>query len=163
MKLNCKGFVLLETLIVAVFIIGIFTFLYSSVIPLLGTYEDLTNKNNIDIVYKLYHIRKLLYEDDNYSEIVSNLYDEVTCSDFYNSSKCLELINSNYLDLNEGYQIIYASKIKTNASQKDNVKNIIASETFKKYIDNYSDDKDTIILLYDNKTDSVAHLAFTIK
>ena len=43
MKNKCKGFVLLETLIVAVFMIGIFTFLYSAVIPLLGTYEDLTN------------------------------------------------------------------------------------------------------------------------
>ena len=38
----------------------------------LGTYDNLTTRNSIDGVYKLYHLRKLLYKDNNYENIVGN-------------------------------------------------------------------------------------------
>lgn len=161
MKNKCKGFVLLETLIVAVFMIGIFTFLYSAVIPLLGTYEDLTNKSNIDVVYKLYHFRKMLYADDNYEIITGNSdkYGKITCEEFSNSSACNRLVSSDFLDLGSDYELLYTGDI----SNLNNVKTLAVSDTLKDYINNYSDtDKTSIILLYDAKTDSVAHLAFTI-
>lgn len=154
MKNRCKGFVLLETLIIAIFMIGIFTFLYSTVIPLLGTYEDLTNKNNIDIVYKLYHIRELLYSDSNYNTIINSNYGTIACNKFSNSSACNSLIKSDFLDLEDGYELIYTK----DTSNLSSVKNIADNITLKDYIENYDDDKTSIILLYDNKTDSVAHL-----
>ena len=47
-----KGFVLTETLIVIVFLVTIFTFIYVSIVPLMGKYEDMTvRSSDIDIVY----------------------------------------------------------------------------------------------------------------
>ena len=55
---NKKGFFMTETLVVIVFIATIFTFIYISVIPLIGIYEDKSEReNDIDIVYKLYNIK----------------------------------------------------------------------------------------------------------
>lgn len=161
MKNNCKGFVLLETLIVAVFIIGIFTFLYSSVVPLLGTYDNLTTRNSIDGVYKLYHLRKFLYKDDNYKNIVgnSNGYAKITCNDFSNSSRCNALISENNLDLGNNYELIYVKDIDTNKSK---VMDIINDDTFKKYVNNYNDEYSNVILLYDSKNDIVSHLSLII-
>lgn len=159
MKNKCKGFVLLETLIVAVFMIGIFTFLYSAVIPLLGTYEDLTNKSNIDVVYKLYHLRELLYVDENYDDIVGSSSGTIKCNQFSDKTACDSLISSDFLDLGNNYELLYTA----DTSDLTSFKNLAISDTLKDYIKNYSDtDKTSIILLYDAKTDSVAHLAFTI-
>jgi len=160
MKNKCKGFVLLETLIVAVFMIGIFTFLYSAVIPLLGTYEDLTNKSNIDVVYKLYHLRELLYVDENYEDIVDSDYGTISCDAFSNSTACKRLVSSDFLDLGSNYEILYAKVDDTNLG---NVKTLTTNKSLIQYIDIYRSAGETnIILLYDDKTDSVAHLAFTI-
>ena len=161
MKNKCKGFVLLETLIVAVFMIGIFVFLYSTVIPLLGSYEDLTNKSNIDVVYKLYHLRELLYVDENYGTIVDNTnkYAKLSCDDFSNKTSCNKLISSDFLDLGSDYELLYTEDI----SNLSSVKTLVISTTLKEYLDNYTDtSKTSIIILYDAKTDSVAHLEFTI-
>jgi len=160
MKNKCKGFVLLETLIVAVFMIGIFTFLYSAVVPLLGTYEDLTNKSNIDVVYKLYHLREMLYTDDNYEDITDSNYGIISCADFSNSTACNRLVSSDFLDLGSDYKILYT---KADATNLNNAKNLTTNNTLIEYIGNYKSKGEThIILLYDSKTDSVAHLALTI-
>ena len=45
---NKKGFVLLETLIVTIFTLIIFTVLYTSVVPLLGRYDTLSYYNDLD-------------------------------------------------------------------------------------------------------------------
>ena len=72
---NKKGFVLTETLIVTVFLISIFTFVYVSIIPLLGKYDDLTSRSsNIDIVYKLYYIRNMINNDTNKTTITVKIF-----------------------------------------------------------------------------------------
>ena len=156
MKLNCKGFVLLETLIVAVFIVGIFTFLYSSVLPLLGVYEDLTAKADIDVVYKLYHLRKALYEDSNLETIVSSNYRLINCDDFANKNYCNNLISSKFIDLEE-YELLFVKNIK-NQSIKNQLNNLSISDELKEYINNYKDNVSKVILLYDKKSNSIAHL-----
>ena len=162
MKNKCQGFILLETLILAVFTVVIFTFLYSSVIPLLGTYEDLTNKNNIDIVYKLYHVRKFFHNDDNFQTLTNDQFNRITS--FTNDSSWQILISDQYLDLKDGYEIVYVKDIN---SELNNVLNWTGfknlDETLRKYIKNYNDSsKENVIFLYDKKTDSVAHLEFVI-
>jgi len=160
MKMNCKGFVLLETLIVAVFVVFIFTFLYTTIIPLLGTYEDLTNKNNIDVVYKLYHIRKSLYNDTNYNTIINNQYGKISCNNYTNQNYCLNLISSDYINLLDGYEIIYVKDIN---NYKDNLYNIEGlSDELYEYIKNYDDDLKNVIFLYDYKLNSVAHLGLAL-
>ena len=71
---NKKGFVLLETLIVTIFTLIIFTVLYTSVVPLLGRYDTLSYYNNIDITYDLYYIRNMVFTDSNYSVIKNYNY-----------------------------------------------------------------------------------------
>lgn len=49
--INNKGFVLVETLVVSVFVVTVFTFLYINVIPLIGSYEEEVNYDSIDTKY----------------------------------------------------------------------------------------------------------------
>ena len=59
MFLNKKGFVLLETLVVTIFTLIIFTLLYISVVPLLGRYKELSYYDNVDITYDLYYFKNI--------------------------------------------------------------------------------------------------------
>ena len=51
--MNKKGFVLMETLVVTVFTLFIFTILYNSIVPLLGKYTELAYYNDLDTTYSL--------------------------------------------------------------------------------------------------------------
>ena len=57
---NKKGFVLMETLVVTIFTLFIFTILYNNIVPLIGKYDELSYYNDIDTTYQLYHIKKLI-------------------------------------------------------------------------------------------------------
>jgi len=160
MKLNCKGFVLLETLIVALFVVFVFTFLYTTIIPLLGTYEDLTNKNNIDVVYKLYHVRKNLYNDINYTTIINNQYGRLSCDNYTNRNYCHSLISSDYIDLIDGYEIVYVKDINTYKNDLFNI-NGLSNELYE-YIEKYDGNLKNVIFLYDYKLNSVAHLGLAL-
>ena len=153
MKLNCKGFVLLETMIVAVFVVGIFTFLYSSTVPLLGTYEDSIVKSNVDVVYKLYHLKDYLHTSNNFNKAVTNNYGSITCDSFSDKTYCNNLID--FLELDNGYELVYVKNI---TSDKQNIVNLAKSEHLKKYINNFNDDYKSVLFLYDNNTEAVTHL-----
>lgn len=59
-KLNDKGFVLVETLIVSVFVMALFTVLYTDLFPLLGEYQKRENYNDIDSKYIAHWVRKMV-------------------------------------------------------------------------------------------------------
>ena len=65
-KLNNKGFVLAETLVVTVFLMVIFTMIYSYFYPLIGEYEKRENYDDIDSVYAIYWIKRII-EDSSYN------------------------------------------------------------------------------------------------
>lgn len=68
-KIDNKGFVIVETIIVAVFIIGICTFLFANFIPLIGEYERVEKYDTLEKKYKTNEIRKMiLMELDNSNE-----------------------------------------------------------------------------------------------
>ena len=50
-KINSKGFVLAETLVVTVFLMVIFGMIYSNFYPLMGEYEKRENYNDVDSIY----------------------------------------------------------------------------------------------------------------
>ena len=50
-KVNKKGFMLVETLIVSVFVMGIFSLLYANFFPLVGEYERYKNYNTVEATY----------------------------------------------------------------------------------------------------------------
>ena len=62
-KLNNRGFMLAETLVVAVFLMVIFTMIYSNFFPLIGEYEKRENYDDVDGKYTAYWIKKLIESD----------------------------------------------------------------------------------------------------
>ena len=151
-----KGFVLTETLAVTVFIITIFTFIYTAIIPLFGVYKDMAmREENIDIAYKLYHIRKMIKQDLNESEITSNNVKRITCNDLNDKTYCDNLMN--YLDLSQ-YDLIYTKSI---ASNIESIRNI--NDEIKEYIKSYSDNNDEVLILLDRNSHVIVHLIYTNK
>lgn len=69
-NLNKKGFALVETLIVSVFVMSIFTLMYTNFFPMIGEYERREKYDDIDSVYKTYLIKRL-FEDQS---VKSNYY-----------------------------------------------------------------------------------------
>ena len=65
-KINNRGFVLAETLIVSVFLLVIFGMLYSNFYPLIGEYEKRESYDDVDSKYAVYWIKKMI-EDGSYN------------------------------------------------------------------------------------------------
>ncbi len=59
-KLNSKGFILAETLVVTVFLMVIFTMIYANFYPLIGEYEKRENYDDVDGKYTAYWIKKII-------------------------------------------------------------------------------------------------------
>jgi len=98
-KLNMRGFVLLETLVVAVFVMAIFTFFFMNVVPLTGEYERRSKYDDIDSKYAAHLLRKLILLDNNRDTILnsvttSNPYRLITCNDFAAKADCNLLANN---------------------------------------------------------------------
>lgn len=62
-KLNNKGFILAETLVVAVFLMVIFGMLYANFYPLIGEYEKRENYDDVDGKYAAYWIKRMIESD----------------------------------------------------------------------------------------------------
>ena len=150
---NNKGFVLTETLVVTVFLVTIFTFIYVSIIPLMGKYEDLISHNsNIDIVYKLYNIRKLMKEDDSKYSMTNYSINQITCSSFANLNYCNKMMD--YLELNS-YILLFVGDIQSNIN---NIKTY--SQLMYDYIFEYRETKGKVLILLDKDTGEIAHLLY---
>lgn len=63
-KLNSGGFVLVETLIVAVFVMSIFSILYNNFYPLIGEYEKREVYDEVDAKYAAYWIKRMIQDPD---------------------------------------------------------------------------------------------------
>ncbi len=84
-KLNQKGFVLIETLVVAVFIMTIFSLLFTNFYPLFGEYEKRETYDDVEGKYVAYWTKQFLLKHQNLdsvkNEIQSVGYYEFKCSD----------------------------------------------------------------------------------
>lgn len=142
MFLNNKGFVLLETLVVTIFTLIIFTLLYTSVVPLLGRYKELSYYDSVDITYDLYYFKNIINSDDNFTTIRNNSkgYQKITCEELNNDSVCNDL--ETILGFTSNTELVYL-----NMEKKDDLKN---DENFSSDLRNYLDTIDTtgeVILL----------------
>lgn len=99
-KLNRKGFVLMETLIVSVFVMALFTVLYTDLFPLLGEYHRRENYDDIDSKYAAHWVRKMVLEKGTPAlkewpskDPTSSMVDITSCASAYvmDSSYCLAL------------------------------------------------------------------------
>ena len=134
-KLNNKGYALLETIIVSVFIISIFTFVYMSTLPLVGKYESMANSYDIDAAYKLYHIRDAMYKDSNFENMLTNKSAIIDRNSF-NDKNYYDSLTS-YLFEGNDYKIIYIRKLRdyiSDASFNTLCNNLSIKEEFKSFI-----------------------------
>ena len=163
--MNKKGFVLTETLVVVVFLVTIFTFIYVSIIPLMGKYENLADtEENIDVVYKLHHIRRLINADSKRKDIIPSVgVTQIECGDLARTTFCHKLMEQMELrdedaDNDDGnYVIIYASSLDSN--------NLILINNISGEIGEYAEkNKDVItkrvLFLLDTKEHTLTHLYY---
>lgn len=68
MKINKKGFVLAETLVVTVFVMLIFTIIYANFYPILGKYQEREYFDDIDSKYDTYWLKRFFQDPDTISE-----------------------------------------------------------------------------------------------
>lgn len=90
MKKNNKGFVLVETLVVTVFVAAIFSVIYLNFYPLAGEYERRTFYDDIDSKYGAYWVKFFIQRDSypniSYSFLGTNCYTDFSCNNLTNSN-----------------------------------------------------------------------------
>ena len=144
--MNKKGFVLMETLVVTVFTLFIFTILYNSIVPILGKYSEISYYNDLDTTYSLFHIRKFIYDDPNYQNIINSDYKIIACNNDTISIQeaCYNLFDFLGIDTTKDQLIFmknsYKNNIKTNASISNEIKD---------YLD-YIEINSNVLILKDN-------------
>ena len=159
-KINSKGFVLAETLVVTVFLMLIFSMIYSYFYPLIGEYEKREVYDDVDGKYSVYWLKKMI-EDPSYtipSTDSRKAYFErygfvrFKCSDITDESKkaqCTSLVKALQVEgCNEKgnncsiFITRYTLKAKSTASATEKAKYIFKdvvnnqSTQLKKYLDN---------------------------
>lgn len=122
--MNKKGFVLVETIVVSVFVLGLFTFIIANIIPLIGEYEKESDYDSIESIYSAHMIRKMILKSEN-QRIVSlatlpteGYYmfegDDI-CYYLTNINYCKKLLSRDFLDVKK---IILTNYTITNEFKK---------------------------------------------
>ena len=164
--MNKKAFALTETLVVVVFLVSIFTFIYVSIIPLIGKYENtINNDKDIDIVYKLYQVRRVLMSGEYRKDLTKDEVGEITCEDFYKESHedyrtfCNKLMEQ--MELRSGdsnyYVLIYAKTLNANNLITIGRINSEIGEYANKY---HSQITKQALFLLDKNKDTIANLYY---
>lgn len=109
--LNKKGFALVETLIVTVFVMTMFILIYQNVVPMIGEYEKMANYDDIDSIYAANLYKQVLLRYGDLSYIDQQL----------NDNSYLDISDCN--DTNIYTSSDYCNKIKValNVSDSDNI------------------------------------------
>ncbi len=120
-KLNNRGFMLVETLITTVFIMVIFSLIYTNLMPFVGEYERMENYDTVESVYVAHWARKLVLDglpDSYFNTVKTNGYVKLDANSF--NADIRDLVNG-YLIAN-GVEQIYLTTYNT--------------EKFKNYVSN---------------------------
>lgn len=139
-----RGFVIVETIIVAVFVIGICTFLFANFIPLIGDYERINKYDDLDSKYKTHEIRKMILREISATEDKKSIFTGYISSNsgyhiYSVADLCSKLDNPNYCNKLLGEQFIDVKEIVVTPFKLYNVKTAIknnnnASRALKEYI-----------------------------
>lgn len=158
-KNNNRGFVLAETLIVTVFLLVIFSMLYSNFYPLIGEYEKRESYDDIDSKYAVYWLRKLI-EDRSYvppnekktSYRNANQFMRFECTDITDTEKramCVNLVLEFEID---GCDINgQRCEIFITPYQIANFKNTVSDKSVKRFKEGCSSADSTCRTNYVNK------------
>lgn len=153
-KINNKGFVLVETIIVSVFIMGLCTFLFLNILPLIGEYEKIENYDSLDSKYAIHEIRKFILREikaDSTKKTVltsvSSFYKYTNnndfCNKFSNNNYCNKLLSSDYLDVTgiiiSNFKLSYKNSISNSSTLNRGMKEYIEYlPTYSKYSSRYN-------------------------
>ena len=127
-KMNNKGFVLAETLLVSAIVLLSFTLLYKNGIPLINQYITIRNYDDMDTVYIANLFQQILVSDDNYMDILNEVntkqYIDLTdCNKLSNVSLCKSYKNMNEIKEND--------KIIISVNQPTKLENDIINGTYR--------------------------------
>lgn len=154
-KINNKGFVLAETLVVTVFLMTIFGTIYANYFPLVGEYEKREYYDSVDGKYSVFWLKRMI-EDSSYNinsvAARKNLrhkgYTRFECSDVSESEEkrreCISLVKElqvNGCDGNGNLCDIYITKYRIGDTDKYNFKKAVlkgktSGEAYKMYEEN---------------------------
>lgn len=170
---------MVETIIVAVFIIGICTFLFANFLPLIADYERVSDYDSIESKYKAHEIRKMILRDLNNNNDLETLFTSISSEMGYNrysnyttevdgeavikNSLCDNLTSTNYCNklFSEYYlnvKDVFITSFKL-GKIKSTIKNVTGERALKEYIDylpSYSkyssryDDYYRLIIVFNN-------------
>ena len=99
-RINNRGVVLVETLIVSVFVMAIFVFVYRNSVPMMGEYEKLETFDDIDSVYAANLVKNMVITNISNTYIdetllATNSYADISnCNDkslYSDSNYCVKL------------------------------------------------------------------------
>lgn len=127
--LNKNGFILVETLIVTLFVLTIFILVYQNLVPSIGTYQSMTNYDDVDSVYAANTFKQGLLKYGNLDYIneylASNTYLDITdCSntDIYKNTTYCEKLKKNLSITDDDYIFITnydISSFRTTVKEKE--------------------------------------------
>ncbi len=87
-KFNNYGYMLIETLLVSIFIVSIFTLLYTNIFPLVGEYDRYKDYNTVEATYISHWMRKFAskgLEDTMYDTAKTMGYVDISDCNLYTS------------------------------------------------------------------------------
>ena len=130
-KLNTKGFALVETLIVSVFVMGIFILLYTNFYPLIGEYEKREGYDTISAVYKTDILKRYLINSgvtfSKKSKLTAPGGNEnaqiLTCDTLSSQTECASLLQD--LNVDCIYVSNYACRISLSAIKDEGLKEYV--------------------------------------
>ena len=105
-----RGFVLVETIITSVFVLGLFTFIIANIIPLIADYDKSRDYDSIESIYDAHLIRKMILKSDEQraTNLVSlppegyYIFDGTEiCLYISNTNYCKKLLSRTYLDVSK--------------------------------------------------------------
>lgn len=84
-NLNNKGFLMVETVIVSIFVLAIFILVYRNSIPMVSMYQNRERYDDIDSVYNINLFRNLIIED---GYIYNSIIDRVDKEGYVDITNC---------------------------------------------------------------------------
>ena len=143
-----KGFVLVESIVVAIFVLGFLTFLAVNILPLVGNYEEAIYNDSVENRYEAHLIRKMILKDNfcNSSSLLkmssqtvyNHFVEDEICDYLENKRYCRELLSHKYLDVQEMLIIESSAQDIKNLAKAEYSTINTDVEDYAKYVDTVS-------------------------
>ena len=134
-KLNNRGYMLLETLIVSVFLMTIFTLLYTNLFPLVGEYDRYKDYNTVEATYIAHWMRKFALDG-----LPDTFYNQAKTKGYVDISDCNQYTNQNMASWCAGFtSVAQVKQVYLTTYSTDIFKNFVKdnhafSRAFQEYI-----------------------------